>query len=152
TTSFNGFAHGGQAQSDDSLCASCHTPVGIDIVHTPVTPPNALSALHVAGGNANTNAAWIASNTSRLPAGAIKVSYDIQSVSRNASKQPVIVFRILQDGARKDLNVFASTTPNPATGDKEIWDGFMGAPSAQFVFSVPQDGVSQPADFNASAS
>ena len=28
TTSFNGFAHGGQAQPDDSLCAACHTPTG----------------------------------------------------------------------------------------------------------------------------
>ena len=148
TTSFNGFAHGGQAQPDDTLCAQCHTPTGIDIVHTPVTPPDTSSTLH-GGTQANTNAAWIASNTSRLPAGAIKVSYDVKSVSRNASKQPVIVFRILQDGARKDLNVFASTTPNPATGDKEIWDNFMGSPSAQFVYAVPQDGITAPADFNA---
>src|SRR6185295_10787683 len=70
----------------------------------------------------------------------------------NASKQPVMVFRILQNGARKDLNDFAGTTPNPNTADKEIWDGFMGSPSAQFVFAVPQDGVTQPADFNGSVS
>ena len=110
------------------------------------------TALHVAGGNANTNAAWIASNTSRLPAGAIKVTYDIKSVSRNASKQPVMVFRMLQNGARADLNDFATATANPATGRKEIWDGFMGAPSVYFVFAVPQDGIAAPADFNASVS
>ena len=98
-----------------------------------MTPPNAGNALLVTGGNANTNAAWIASNTSRLPAGAVKVSYDVKSVSRDANKHPVMVFRLLQGGARADLNVFASATANPATGDKEIWDNFMGAPSAYFV-------------------
>jgi OmcA/MtrC family decaheme c-type cytochrome len=152
TTRFNGLAHGGGAQSDDSTCTQCHTPDAIDEAHLPITPPNTQSALHVAGGSANVNAAWIASNPSRLPAGAIKVTYDIQSVARNAGKQPVMVFRLLQNGQRADLNDFATATPNPATGAKEIWDNFMGAPSAYFVFAVPQDGISQPADFNANAS
>ena len=146
------FAHPAGAQADDSLCALCHKPDAVDLVHLPVTPPNPGNALLAGGTNANTNAAWIASNTARLPAGAIKVSYDIQSVSRNAAKQPVIVFRMLQNGARKDLNVFATAAVNPATGSKEIWDNFMGSPSAYFVFSVPQDGIASPADFNASAS
>ena len=150
TTRFNGLAHGGGALPDDSTCAQCHTPENIDLAHLPVTPPNEGSSLHVAGGSANTNAAWVASNTSRLPAGAIVVTYDIQSVSRNASRQPVMVFRMLQDGQRADLNNFATAVPNPATGQPEIWDNFMGSPSANFVFAVPQDGVSAPADFNAS--
>jgi len=152
TTKFNGLAHGGGAQADDSTCTQCHTPDNIDKAHLPVTPPNLQSALHVPGGNANTNAAWIASNTNRLPAGAIKVTYEIRKVSRNASGQPVMEFRMLQDGQRKDLNDFASTAVNPTTGSKEIWDNFMGSPSAQFVFSVPQDGVAAPADFNGSVS
>ncbi|HTT09999.1 MAG TPA: OmcA/MtrC family decaheme c-type cytochrome [Burkholderiaceae bacterium] len=152
TTSFGGFAHGGQAQADDSLCSTCHSPGNIDIVHTPVTPPNPANALQVTGGNANTNAAWIASNTSRLPQNAITVTYNIQSVSRNASKQPVMVFRWLQNGAAVPLNNFATAAVNPATGNKEIWDNFMGSPSAYFVFAVPQDGIAAPADFNASVS
>ncbi len=147
-----GFAHAAGPQADDSLCAMCHKPDTIDRNHLPVTPPNAGSALHVAGGNANSNSAWIASNPARLPAGAIAVSYDIKSVSRNSAKRPVIVFRMLQNGARKDLNVLADTAASPLTGDKEIWDNFMGAPSVYFVFAVPQDGITAPADFNASAS
>ena len=146
------FGHVGGAQTDDSKCALCHGPAAIEVYHTPVTPPNTDSALHVVGGSANTNAAWIASNQNRLPDGAIKISYDVKSVSRNASKQPVMVFRILHNGARKDLNVFASAAVNPATGSKEIFDNFMGSPSAQFVFAVPQDGNTTPADFNASVS
>lgn len=137
------FGHVGGAQADDSLCTLCHKPAGIDVNHLPVTPPNQASALHVAGGNANTNSAWIASNTARLPAGAVKVTYDIKSVSRSADKKPVMVFRILHNGARKDLN------PNTAA---ELFDGFMGAPSVYFVFAVPQDGIAAPADFNATAS
>ena len=106
-----------RAQSDDSTCSTCHTPDNIDKAHLPVTPPNTKSALHMSGGNSNTNAAWIASNTSRLPAGAIKVTYDIQSVSRNASKQPEMVFRLLQNGQRKDLNDFATAAAE--SGDRQ---------------------------------
>jgi OmcA/MtrC family decaheme c-type cytochrome len=162
TTSFGGFAHGGQAQADDSLCAQCHTPTGIDIVHTPVTPPNDNNSLDVAlspdanvSGNSNTNAAWIASNTSRLPSGAIKVSYEIQSVSRNASKRPMMVFRILQNGTAVPFKAFnPALDPDPIKNAaiQEMWDNFMGSPSAQFVYAVPQDGIAAPADFNAAAS
>ena len=47
---------------------------------------------------------------------------------------------------------FATAVANPATGQVEIWDDFMGAPSVYFVWSVPQDGIAKPQDFNASAS
>ena len=41
--------------------------------------------------------------------------------------------------------------PDPATAS-ELIPGFVGSPSAYFVFAVPQDGKAAPADFNASAS
>jgi len=137
--------HIGGIQNDDSRCALCHDPASIKTVyHVPVTPPNPNNALQVAGGSTNTHAAWIASNRDNLPVGAIRVDYDIQSVSRNASLNPVIVFRMLQNGVVTPFN-----TPSP-TG--EIWNGFFGAPSVYFVWAVPQDGVTAPADFNASVS
>ncbi len=74
------------------------------------------------------------------------------TVDRDGNKNPMMVFRLLQNGARKDLNVFATAAVNPATGQKEIWDNFMGAPSVYFVWSVPQDGIAKPQDFNVSAS
>jgi len=162
TTSFNGFAHGGQSQADDSQCTTCHTPGNIDVVHLPITPPNPENSLDVplqqgeTTGNSNTNAAWIASNTSRLPAGAIKITYDIKSVSRDANKRPVIVFRILQNGARQDFKTFIPPA-DPANlvaaqASQEMLDNFMGSPSAYFVFAVPEDGIAAPADFNATAS
>ncbi|HEY2190018.1 MAG TPA: hypothetical protein VGH48_15785, partial [Caldimonas sp.] len=155
-----GIAHPAGPQPDDSACALCHKSNGtfpladINLAHFPVTPPNPANALVVTGGNANTNASWIASGASvgRLPPGAITPTYDIQSVSRNASKQPVMVFRWLQNGTAVAINPFATAAVNPATGNKEMWDNFMGSPSAQFVFAVPQDVTTAPADFNASAS
>jgi OmcA/MtrC family decaheme c-type cytochrome len=157
----SGLAHAGGAQpAGDSQCAQCHNatgnlPIGdIDLNHFPVTPPAAGNALVLNGTNANTNAAWIASGGSvgRLPPGAITVTYDVKSVSRNAAKNPVMVFRMLQNGTAVPLNNPTTSAPNPATGDREIWDNFMGSPSVYFVFSVPQDGIAQPADFNASVS
>ena len=100
--------------------------------------------LYTSGTNANTNAAWIASNASRLPAGAIKVTYDVQSVSRNAAKNPVMVFKMLQNGVAVALNDKTTKT--------EIWDNFLGAPSVYFVYSMPQDGIAAPADFTGTAS
>jgi OmcA/MtrC family decaheme c-type cytochrome len=155
-----GLAHPAGPLPDDSECALCHKSNGtfpqadIDLSHFPVTPPNPGNALVVAGGNANTNSAWIASGGSvgRIPPGAIAVTYDVKSVSRNTSKQPVMVFRWLQNGNPVVINNFTSAAINPATGQKEMWDNFMGSPSAQFVFAVPQDTTAAPADFNASAS
>jgi OmcA/MtrC family decaheme c-type cytochrome len=155
-----GIAHPSGPLADDSQCALCHKSNGtfpladIDLSHFPVTPPNPQNALLLGGTNANTNAAWIASGASvgRLPLGAITPTYDVKSVSRNASKQPVMVFRWLQNGTAVPINPFATAAVNPATGNKEMWDNFMGAPSAYFVFAVPQDVTAAPADFNVSVS
>ncbi|MDE2371241.1 MAG: OmcA/MtrC family decaheme c-type cytochrome [Burkholderiales bacterium] len=138
------FGHIGGAQPNDSLCALCHTPQVIAIDHTPVTPPNPANVLLAGGTNANTNAAWLAGNTAHLPAGAIAVTYDLKSVSVNAASQPSLVFRMLQNGSPVAFN-------SPSVS-KELWNNFVGSPSAYFVFSVPQDGIAAPADFNASAS
>jgi OmcA/MtrC family decaheme c-type cytochrome len=138
--------HIGGIQNDDTKCALCHDANSIEkVYHLAITPPNPLNSLAVTGGNNNTNAAWIASKVENLPAGAIKVSYDIKSVSRNAARQPVIVFRMLQNGVAVPFNTFGG-------GKTEMWDNFMGSPSAYFVFAVPQDGVPTPSDFNASVS
>jgi OmcA/MtrC family decaheme c-type cytochrome len=137
--------HIGGIQTDDSKCALCHDPASIkSVYHIPVTPPNPNNSLVFAGGSAFSSAAWIASNRDNLPPGAIKVSYDIQSVKRDTSMNPVIVFRMLQNGVSVPFN-------NPASAT-EMWNGFFGAPSVYFVWAVAQDGVAAPADFNASAS
>ncbi|MEJ8835884.1 OmcA/MtrC family decaheme c-type cytochrome [Ramlibacter sp. AN1133] len=148
--------HIGGAQADDTKCALCHDATSIEkVYHLAVTPPNPLNALAKTGGNNNTNAAWIASKVDNLPAGAIKVTYEIASVSRNASKQPVIVFKMLQNGVAVPFKTFnPALDPDPVKNRaaQEMWDNFMGSPSAYFVFAVPQDNTTVPTDFNATAS
>ena len=64
STGFFGAAHPASALDGGCSNASCHgagSPGNPDLVHKPVTPPNTGSFLHVAGGSANTNSAWIAS-------------------------------------------------------------------------------------------
>ena len=156
-TSGHGAGGVGGAQADDSMCSTCHTSAAIKKVHvaiTPVSKTNVLFADCASFGSCsgNNNAAWLAANPNNLPEGAIKVTYDVKSVSRNASKQPVMVFRFLQNGKRVDFKTFSGSTDNAVLSDEEMWANFMGAPSAYFVFAVPQDGITAPADFNASVS
>lgn len=155
STDFFGKAHPANSADGTCLNSSCHNaggPGDPDLVHKPVTPPVTKSFLHVAdgSGNNNTNAASIASNTARLPTGAIKVAYELKSVARDATTGfPSMVFRMKQNDVVTDLQDFATAAPNPATGQKEIWANFMGAPSVYFVFAVPQDNIAKPVDFNA---
>ena len=158
TTGHGGGGFTAGAQPDDSRCATCHDSNVIKKVHVAVTPQSKTNTLFAdcasfGACSGNNNSAWLASNQNNLPEGAIKVTYDIKSVSRNVDKQPVMEFRILQNGSRVDFN------PQPVAGktnaelsDLEMWSNFMGSPSAYFVFAVPQDGITAPADFNASAS
>jgi OmcA/MtrC family decaheme c-type cytochrome len=155
STGFFGAAH--PANSTDGTClnSACHNPGAggdPDLVHKPVTPPNPNHSLLLTGTNSNTNAGWIASNLNRLPTGAIKVEYEINTVTRTGAGNPQMQFRMKQNGVVTPLLDFASAPVNPATGQKEIWANFMGAPSVYFVFAVPQDGIAAPADFNATAS
>jgi len=155
STGFFGAAHPANATDGTCLNSSCHSagaPGDPDLVHKPVTAPDKGSFFHVAGGNTRTNAAWVASNTARLPAGAIKVAYEVKEVRLNGSRNPEIVFRALFDGTPLSFNGFATAPVNPRSGVKEMWNNFMGSPSAQFVWAEPQDGVQQPLDFNRSAS
>ena len=61
----------------------------------------------------------------------------------NCSGNPVIVFQLLQNGTAVPFNDPAAKT--------EIWDNFIGSPSLYFDWAVPQDGITAPADFNASS-
>lgn len=149
-------AHSGGPQPNDAGCATCHRPDGaggdIAAKHTPVSPPNPhnIYADATSAGNANTNAAYVAA-AGAVPAGAHAITYVVQSVSTwtDASVtpsvlRPQIAFKFKVDGSDAVL-------PDPATATEMI-PGFVGGPSAYFVFALPQDGKTAPADFNASAS
>ena len=140
--------HVGGAKADDKLCATCHDAVSIATVnHVAVLPPNSNSIYaNPTTGNNNTNASSIASVKSNLPAGASQVTWDLKSVTLNASAQPVFTFRFLKDGAPVVFNTYS------ATGKTELMDNFVGGPSAYLAFAVPQDGITSPSDWNATVS
>jgi OmcA/MtrC family decaheme c-type cytochrome len=155
STGFFGAAHPSNATDGSCLNSSCHAagaPGDPDLVHKPVTPPNPAHSLLATGTNSNTNSAWIASNPARLPAGAIKVEWDVASISLNGSRNPVMRFRWLQNGTPVQFLNFATAPVNSGSQEKEMLADFMGSPSAYWVWSVPQDGVAAPVDFNASTS
>lgn len=141
--------------ADDASCAACHGPTGFAPVaryHAPVVPPDPNNAWKAGGTNNNTNASYVAA-AGFVPAGAAVITYDVKSVSTWTDttvtpnvNRPQIVFKLKRDGT--DV-VFQTYQAGVTT---ELMPGFVGSPSAYFAFAVPQDGVSTPTDFNASAS
>ena len=96
--------------------------------------------------SANSSASWIAA-TGFVPTGAAKITYDVKEVKIDATtKNPSIVFKFLKDGVDVDFGTYNATTK------PELLTGFVGSPSAYFAYSLPQDGIASPADFNASTS
>jgi OmcA/MtrC family decaheme c-type cytochrome len=144
--------HSGGPMADDSNCTLCHpanapqTKAGIGVLdaHMSIAAPDP-QATWLGGSNANTNAGFIpAAGTLPTLVGAAQLSYAVKAVSRDANKNPSIVFQILNGGKPVVFNDPAAAT--------EIMDGFVGSPSVYFAFALPQDGVAAPADFNATAS
>lgn len=157
--------HQGGPQANSAQCAQCHggpsslKPIALS--HLAVLPPDPLAvqpAQRADGGwgtpdggpgSANVNAAYIAA-AGDVPPGAAATTYDVKEVKVVAGK-PQMVFKLKQsiNGAAPvdvDFGTYAAGT------NVELIPGFVGGPSAYFAFSVPQDGILAPADFNASAS
>jgi OmcA/MtrC family decaheme c-type cytochrome len=140
--------HTGGAQADDSACGLCHNAAKVAGYHAPVKPPDTTASFFTgstASADGRKNAAYVAA-ANVVPAGAAVIAYDVKSVSRDAAKHPVIEFRFTKNGTAVVFNTYAAGTVT------EMMDGFVGSPSVQFAFAVPQDGIATPADFNASAS
>ena len=130
------YGHIGGRQADDSKCVLCHTAAD-----TPV--------YHAAGVKTEHNATLIA--------GVAEIAYEIGSVTLNASRQPVVTFKITKNGApvtafatpKVVVNTSGATVLDPAF---EPIAGFASGPSIYVAYSVPQDGIAAPADFNVTSS
>ncbi|HEX9082660.1 MAG TPA: OmcA/MtrC family decaheme c-type cytochrome, partial [Holophagaceae bacterium] len=136
-----GANHTGGTQIDDSLCVSCHGAAGVQISHTPLVAPDAANFLP----GSHTNGSYIATDVTNLKAlGAHRVTWDLKSFSVNSAGNPVFLFRFLEDGQAKPFNTASSTVTS-------FWDNYVGGPSFYVALGVPQDGISSPADWNATA-
>jgi OmcA/MtrC family decaheme c-type cytochrome len=142
--------HAGGAKTNDSSCTSCHEAATISGYHKPVVKPDPNNTWN-GGTNANTNASWVAA-AGYVPTGAAVFTYDIKSVAVVADtttstiKRPQITFKLKKDGVDVVFQTYAASTTT------ELMPNFVGSPSVYFAFAVPQDGITTPVDFNASAS
>jgi OmcA/MtrC family decaheme c-type cytochrome len=147
--------HVGGVQANDTTCATCHGPTGsfpVANYHKPVAKPDPNNAWKVGGTNNNTHASYVAAGD-YVPAGADVITYDLKSVDTWTDtavtpnvKRPQITFKLKRNGT--DV-VFQTYQAGVVT---ELMPNFVGSPSVYFAFAVPQDGITAPADFNASAS
>jgi len=76
-----------------------------------------------------------------LPAGAHVMTAVIGNVLVEANGNPSMNFKLQKNGSDVVFNSSAASN--------EMMDGFTGAPNVYFAFSMPQDGITAPADFNA---
>jgi OmcA/MtrC family decaheme c-type cytochrome len=130
--------HIGGAQATDNNCTLCHSADAIaNTYHVPVNTTTSTS-----NGFTVTSYYLSTANVNRMPAGTKTVDYQIKSVTLDASRHPQMTFRILQSGVRTDFQTYAAGVTT------RLWSNFVGAPSVYFAFSVPQDGIATPADFN----
>lgn len=143
--------HVGGPQTDDTKCAGCHSATNIADKHVPVVPPDPKNAWLVTGGSNNTHAGYMPAGN-YVPKGAAVISYDVKSVDAvddaaiAPDKRPQITFKLKKNGTDVVFQTYAAGSVT------ELMQGFVGSPSVYFAFSVPQDGLTETADFNASVS
>ena len=143
---FDAIGHVGGPRTDDSACASCHTPDAINLVHTPVT----LNVSPLTGIAAPSP--YFVAYADKLPAGTKRITYDLKSVTLNASRNPVFTFRFMDSTTSPANPVVFNAAPAAADANIELMPNFVGTgPSTYIVGSIPQDGIT-PADYNFSAS
>ncbi len=120
-----GSGHVGGPATSDALCYVCHDPVSIDTLY------------HV-----TINAT---PNNPSVPAGATNFTYEISSLTVNASNQPVVKFRIM--AVTPPATTATAVKFNVVSGTNPL-SGFTGAPSFLVAYAMPQDSITAPADFN----
>jgi OmcA/MtrC family decaheme c-type cytochrome len=134
---------GGQAwntlTNPDGTCANCHTATTDSITAT--TAPIPTTHLPVDTSSTPPRIA----DQDNLPTGTKKIAYELKTASVTVSGTPKLVslkFRILVNGTAATLG---SATPLAAPNDD-----LTGGPSFYLAYAIPQDGITNPADFNVS--
>ncbi len=147
--------HLGGPMADDSLCATCHPAAGAKTAvsygildsHVSVAAPDQTATFASGSANTNTNAGYmLAAGTTPATVGAAAIAYTIKSAVRDANKHPSIVFQFTTNKTPVVFNTYAAGVTT------EMMTGFVGSPSVQYAYAIPQDGIKIPADFNVQSS
>ncbi len=147
----HGPGNAGGPQANDAQCVTCHPATGslagILDKHVPVESPDP-NNLFDGGASANTHASYVGIRGAP-PAGAVQFTYSIPTggvttvALADGGLNAVVRFKFLQGDAGVVFN---------DAGSQELLPNFVGSPSVYCAFAVPQDGLADPADFNATAS
>ncbi|MEI6207104.1 MAG: OmcA/MtrC family decaheme c-type cytochrome [Desulfuromonadales bacterium] len=133
-----GVNHGiGGAKADDKACATCHDSASVKAYHVPYVTKVTNATSGVNSYYANNNA---------LPTGAYKIEYVLGAVSVDAARKVSVKFQVKKDGTAVTFGTYNATT-NP-----NIIPNTVGGPSIRIAFNATQDGITSPADLNASMS
>jgi OmcA/MtrC family decaheme c-type cytochrome len=125
----------------DSSCSGCHSAADITGYHVP--------GWQVATGATSSLSGVFVPLKSALPPTAANLTAAIANVLVDATTlNPSVNFKLVKDGV--DL-VFPTYAAGVA-GSNELIPNFIGTTSIYFAYGVPQDGITAPADFNASVS
>lgn len=144
--------HIGGSKQDDTQCVLCHTSADIPVYHVTVDPTgssgragypaNTATNVPTAGFSSGQGPSIPLASQLNLPAGVYKIDFEIKQVSvagAAGAKKATVVYRILKDGKPVTLN---------ATG--YLIDNVDGSPGVYVAYAIAQDGITAPADWNAS--
>jgi OmcA/MtrC family decaheme c-type cytochrome len=118
--------HVGRAQQDDSLCKACHQEATTRIDHRTVN---------------------LTKNNPAVTDGLVSFTYEIKDAKFAADGTGTVEFRILQQTAPSTTKT-PVTLVAPAASVTNPLVGFTGGPSFLLAYTVPQDGIATPADYN----
>jgi OmcA/MtrC family decaheme c-type cytochrome len=153
--------HIGKAKADNTTCGLCHdaTTTPVDHVTVDATGANGRGGYPLNTAlNTPTNgfasgqgpSIPLASQLGNLPAGVYKINFEIKQVTvagASGAKKATVVYRILKDDGKG--GAMAPVTLN-ATGF--LIDNLDGTPDIYVAYALPQDGLTTPADWNATVS
>jgi OmcA/MtrC family decaheme c-type cytochrome len=152
--------HTGGQQTTDQFCGNCHVSGGPalppDEAHVAVVPPNP-NADWAGGADTRTNDAFVAA-AGVVPAGATQVQYLLKTVATftdgSGVVRPALTFKIQVKDTSVATPAWADVNfgTYDAVNNNQLIPGFIGTPAAQIAYSVAQDGVTSPADFNVQTS
>jgi len=124
-------------QTSDNACAGCH----VDATHTQAID------IKVAHYINNVN---LTPNNPVVKAGLVNLKYEVSSVTQPTSGgSAVIKFRILSDQGIAGAPIGTPVVfKAPAAGLTAPLEGFTGAPGFLLAWSMTQEGITSPADYN----
>jgi OmcA/MtrC family decaheme c-type cytochrome len=104
-----------------------------------------------AGCNGNTNASYLA-NAGQVPVNADTWTYDITNVQLDTNGHPQVTFALKKNGVATAFDFCNAITAASQTDKTVLFNGTFGGPSIYAAYSVAEDGITTPADFNSTVS